>query len=315
MGNLVSVIVPVYNMEPYLDRCIQSILTQSYPYFEVLLIDDGSSDNSGAICDQYAARDSRVHVVHKENGGVSSARNVGIKEMQGDYFLFLDADDLLEKNTLRICVDAINQKTSDVVVFGRCEFRNNEIVHTEQYPEQIITDMSDMVRQILEDRHIFGGGYPNKMWRRSSFVTSGDIPLFSDELFYVEDMEWVVRMLLKSRQAQIIEPVLYFYDLRDDSVSHNPSVSEKRLIGYHDSLAHILDALVDTPKLYARFAEIRYSELINSIIDARLKQQKNVYQTLFLHMKGKKRNLLIGKTIPLKIKMRLLLIIIWQFLR
>ena len=105
MDNLVSVIVPVYNMELYLDRSIQSILDQSYRNFEVLLVDDGSTDNSGIICDNYAASDSRVRVIHKDNGGVSSARNVGIKEMRGDFFLFLDADDLLERHALHICVD------------------------------------------------------------------------------------------------------------------------------------------------------------------------------------------------------------------
>lgn len=314
MDNLVSVIVPVYNMEPYLDRSIQSILDQSYRHFEVLLIDDGSTDNSGTICDNYAASDSRVRVVHKNNGGVSSARNVGIRKMRGDFFLFLDADDLLEQNALRICVDAINQNNSDVVVFGRLEFQNGKTIRTEQYPEQIITDINSMVWQILEDRHIFGGGYPNKMWRRSSFAVFGDIPLFSEELFYVEDMEWVIRMLLKTEQVQIIEPILYFYDLRNDSVSHSTSALEKRLIGYHDSMALILDALVIAPELYTRFARIRYSELINSIIDARAKKQKTVYQALFMHLDGAKTILLIGTIIPLKIKLRLLLIILLRFL-
>ena len=102
--------------------------------------------------------------------------------------------------------------------------------------------------------------------------------------------------------------------MRNDSVSHSTSALEKRLIGYHDSMALILDALVIAPELYTRFARIRYSELINSIIDARAKKQKTVYQALFMHLDGAKTILLIGTIIPLKIKLRLLLIILLRFL-
>ena len=96
----ISVIVPVYNAEKYLHRCIDSILNQTFPDFELLLIDDGSKDQSGEICDEYAKKDSRVKVFHKENGGVSSARNVGIDNAVGEYICFCDSDDWVEKTWL-----------------------------------------------------------------------------------------------------------------------------------------------------------------------------------------------------------------------
>lgn len=96
MNNKISIIVPVYNAERYLPRCIESILIQSHTEFELLLIDDGSKDGSGKICDEYAKKDSRIQVIHKENGGVSSARNVGIDKAQGDWVAFIDADDYVE---------------------------------------------------------------------------------------------------------------------------------------------------------------------------------------------------------------------------
>lgn len=96
----ISVIVPVYNAEKYLIRCIDSILIQSFPNFELLLIDDGSKDSSGQICDEYATKDSRVRVFHKENGGVSSARNFGLDNANGNYICFIDADDWIESNYL-----------------------------------------------------------------------------------------------------------------------------------------------------------------------------------------------------------------------
>ena len=89
----ISVIVPVYNVEKYLHRCVDSILAQTFNDFELLLIDDGSKDKSGAICDEYAAKDSRVRVFHKENGGVSSARNLGLENAKGDWIIFIDSDD------------------------------------------------------------------------------------------------------------------------------------------------------------------------------------------------------------------------------
>ena len=108
MDILISIIVPVYKVEKYLRRCIDSILAQTYQNIEVLLIDDGSPDNSGEICDEYAERDSRVRVFHKPNGGVSSARNLGLKEAKGQYIGFVDADDRLAVVQLRNGGDAVN---------------------------------------------------------------------------------------------------------------------------------------------------------------------------------------------------------------
>lgn len=96
----VSIIVPVYKAESYLHRCVDSLLAQTFTEFEILLIDDGSPDNSGLICDEYASKDSRVRVFHKENGGVSSARNLGLDKANGEYILFIDSDDEISKDTL-----------------------------------------------------------------------------------------------------------------------------------------------------------------------------------------------------------------------
>lgn len=95
--SLVSIIVPCYKVEQYLPNCIESILCQSYTNWELILVDDGSPDNCGNICDDYAAKDNRIKVVHKKNGGLSSARNAGMKVMNGEYVTFLDSDDFLKK--------------------------------------------------------------------------------------------------------------------------------------------------------------------------------------------------------------------------
>ena len=111
----ISIIVPVYNSEKHLCRCIDSILTQTYANFELLLINDGSKDNSGIICDEYAAKDSRIKVVHKENGGVSSARNIGLENAAGEWITFVDSDDWLDKEFLEsIFID--NIESVDLVI-------------------------------------------------------------------------------------------------------------------------------------------------------------------------------------------------------
>ena len=115
MANIpkISVIIPVYNAEKYLYRCIDSVLAQTYQDFELLLIDDGSKDSSGAICDEYAAKDARVRVFHKENGGVSSARNVGLDHARGEWITFVDADDWISMDWLK---EMMTHSDSDLVI-------------------------------------------------------------------------------------------------------------------------------------------------------------------------------------------------------
>lgn len=112
---MISIIVPIYNAEQYLHRCIDSILAQSYTDFELLLIDDGSKDSSGAICDEYASRDTRVHVFHKENGGVSSARNLGLYNAKGEWITFIDSDDWVKSEFLEKLIDSGD---ADLIVGG-----------------------------------------------------------------------------------------------------------------------------------------------------------------------------------------------------
>lgn len=114
-GKLVSVIVPVFNVEEFLTECIDSILSQSYKNLEIILVDDGSKDSSGSICDKYAQTDSRIKVVHKENGGLSSARNAGIENATGEYIIFVDSDDVIETKAVENLLNAILRQGCPIV--------------------------------------------------------------------------------------------------------------------------------------------------------------------------------------------------------
>ena len=116
---LISVIVPVYKVEAFLPKCVNSILNQTYKNLEILLVDDGSPDGSGALCDAYARQDSRVRVIHKKNGGLSDARNAGIEAAAGDYLAFVDSDDWLEPDTYEVMLSAAERHHTQLVCAGR----------------------------------------------------------------------------------------------------------------------------------------------------------------------------------------------------
>ena len=125
---LISVIVPVYNVEKYLNQCVDSILNQTYKNFELILVDDGSPDNCPAICDEYAKLDARVKVIHKENGGSSSAREVGLSNSLGSYFMFVDGDDWIDAETLFVTVNKAKETNADCVMFSYVkEYERNSI--------------------------------------------------------------------------------------------------------------------------------------------------------------------------------------------
>lgn len=120
----ISVIIPVYNVESYLAECIESVLCQTYKDYEIILVDDGSTDSSGEICDRYASQDSRIRVIHKENGGLSDARNCGLKEVSGEYTLFLDSDDFLAETALGDTVSIMEKEKCDFVFFDALSFND-----------------------------------------------------------------------------------------------------------------------------------------------------------------------------------------------
>ena len=119
----ISIVVPVYNVERYLPRCIESILRQTYTNFELILVDDGTPDRSGIICDRYAERDSRIRVIHKENGGVSTARNTGIDAAKGEWITFVDSDDWVSDEYLKTLTTHLHNNSYDLVI-GGFEFRH-----------------------------------------------------------------------------------------------------------------------------------------------------------------------------------------------
>lgn len=217
----ISVIVPVYNVEQYLHRCIDSILAQTFTDFEVLLIDDGSTDNSGKICDEYAKKDKRIRVFHKKNGGVSAARNCGIDFSKGELIYFVDSDDWLKQNCLQNIIT--NIVDVDFLVFSYTWIFYDGSTRTVTPKEMKIEGIDKIEDFILHIRHnntkenMFG--YPwNKVFKRE-IVKHYNIK-FEEGLHYCEDEIFVLSYCLKIKKAKSISTALYCHWLRNDSLSY-----------------------------------------------------------------------------------------------
>lgn len=208
----VSVIVAIYNAEDYLKRCIDSLLVQTLTEFEVLLINDGSTDNSKTICDNYAIIDNRIRVFHKENGGVSSARNLGIEEAFGEYTIHLDSDDYTEPEMLEKMYNYAIETNCDIVIADFFVETNDKQIIKKQLVNDF--DNTKIIKQILEgDLH---GSVWNKLIR-TSFYKSLNIK-FESSLSYCEDMLFNIECLMNNPKVGKIDEPFVHYIQREDSL-------------------------------------------------------------------------------------------------
>ncbi len=278
-SGLVSIIVPVYNVEIHLKHCIESILNQTYQNWELLLVNDGSNDNSYEICCKYAKSDSRIQTFTQNNSGVSTARNVGIQHASGDYMTFVDADDYLQMNAVEIALRYLVEAEADVVTYGwyrRDE--NGKLLEKEAENNEILDAPESILYRMLEHFNSCGGGYPwNKLWKTSSAASTC---LFDPKLYYFEDLEWCVRMILRTKKLVICPECLYNYSILPVSVTNSIKARERREIGYHQSMTVILEDLQNHPNLASWVAKSYYLEIINGILFA----MKNRFSDLYAYL-------------------------------
>lgn len=225
MKPLVSIIVPVYNVEKYIDSCIISIITQTYENLQVILVDDGTPDNSGKICDEYAKKDERISVIHKENGGQSSGRNAGLDIANGDYIMFVDSDDYIACNAVEILVRAIIKYDADFVQFNMVHTANMEYSKkhiAEEYNIELLEDLEQMYWKMFKT---VGAGESacTKLYKNSMF----DELRFKEGIIY-EDVYFNLIMLQKVRRALYIDIGPYYYVIRPNSTITS-SFSKKKL--------------------------------------------------------------------------------------
>ena len=277
---LFSVIIPIYNVEPYLDRCVQSVLDQTFADFEAILVDDGSKDNCPRICDAYAEKDPRIKVIHKPNGGLVSARNAGLRAAKGDYICYVDGDDWAKPNMLQFIHDKLKESPVplDIVVFAADNVYTDHISHTVNAVEEGYYSQERMRREIypyllVDRRKAFKAGEVihahtwDKAIKRelhlAHYCEDERIRMFTDVAFVYE-------CLLYAKQVYICNESLYMYNKTNEtSITAGKrnylrenfyilvSYLQKRLRGYSPDVDRQLNDYPVTLIIRAAFVELQ----------------------------------------------------------
>lgn len=221
---MISIIVPVYMVEKYLEPCIESILTQSFSDFELLLIDDGSKDRCPMICDKYARKDWRIKVVHQDNQGLSAARNTGIDLAKGDYITFIDSDDVVTKDHLKILYTLLRTNNADISMSGYRPFEGDMFKEEGPFKSYVVANrdsMCDFIYKIPNSYKVAWVSSWGKLYKSSLFA---EIRFPINRLH--EDQFTTYRLYLKSKRNVYTTYPTYGYRQRKDSIMHSRNVKE-----------------------------------------------------------------------------------------
>ncbi len=218
MQELITVIIPVYKVENYINKCIDSVLDQSYERLEIILVDDGSPDNCGRICDEYAKKDDRIRVIHKENGGLSSARNAALDVMKGQWVMCVDSDDYVHRDIVKRLYEAAIRNNADISVCSHYQEKGDSLSVTERLSdnEQVYGNL-EALRKLVEDDEIKNYAW-GKLYRAELF----DGVRYPDGRNY-EDIATTYYLFDRAKKVVKIPYYLYYYLIRDDSISFNKS--------------------------------------------------------------------------------------------
>lgn len=237
MNGMISVIVPVYNVEPYLAQAVDSILSQDYEDLEVLLIDDGSRDASGDICDEYAARDQRVKVIHQKNGGAAAAKNAGLRAAAGEYLSFVDSDDYLEPGSYRYMAELLESTGADVV---QCAFRNVYRSRKEDFvlhPGRTEVDAKSYLKRFPSDWTC--ALLWNKLYRRTLYQD-----IFFEEGHRIDDEYFTYKGILNAKTVIVDDRIVYNYRRRGSSAMNAEKAREQRMFDRVDFMRKRRDEIV-----------------------------------------------------------------------
>lgn len=259
MNELVSVIVPVYNVEQYLNKCVDSIINQTYGNIEIILVDDGSADNSGKICDKYSLNDKRVKVIHKSNGGLSDARNRGIDISRGKYLAFIDSDDWIEPDMIEKMYNNAIENNADISICQYEIVRSREATIDNNPGKTIVYEGTDAILAMYKEA-VFASHACNKLYKRELFA---GIRYPVGKLY--EDQFTTYKLIWNSKRIVYTEKKYYYYYMRNDSIV-NKRFDERDL--------HVLHATEGV----AEFFKVRFKEVVPYIYYAWI----NNYITMFI---------------------------------
>ena len=274
---LVSVIVPVYNVEEYLGRCVDSILAQTYPNLEIILVDDGAKDFSGRICDEYAQKDPRVRVIHKENGGLSSARNAGIDAARGGWLEFVDSDDWIEPDAVESLLSMALAYQVELVLGGRWD------VSAKTGEKKI--GLCPRKREVISGEELVG-----RIFRWDNCDSSACDKLFSRRLFrevrfpegvICEDVPIMYKIVLDAGRVALLDKPIYNYYHRSGSITYT-GISEKNFHFSRHTEAILSYIKQHYPKLEREARYLRVRSLVHGVqsVDLAKKEDRDTFRDL-----------------------------------
>lgn len=268
---LISIIIPVYNVEKYLCQCIDSVLLQTYTNIEIIMINDGSTDSSGDICDNYSKKDARITVIHKENGGVSSARNIGIEHAQGKYILFIDADDFIDVDYIEAMYCAVTKNNADIVcgnftvvdesgipIVGHSRSADGVAPNVKQ--SRLITEFSDCLKDITEKKEYYWSHVIASLIKTDIVKQCRFLPLK-----YYEDGLFLFDIFCTHPQVYLSEYAGYYYTIRKSSVTQ--AVKKFTLQSREDYVKLCFHEFTQLKKINSKFADDYLSLYAESIHD------------------------------------------------
>lgn len=317
---LISVIVPVYNVEDYLDKCISSIITQSYDNFELILIDDGSTDKSGEICDSFSLKDNRIKVIHKVNGGVSSARNYGLEQAHGEYVCFVDSDDYVLNDYL---INFINYADEDVdFVLSGYMLINSSSRYISSVSKSKCIGKVDLLLSNFSRLYCCYAPY-GKLFKRS-IITKHKL-LFDPAIYYGEDRLFVFEYLSYVNQVAIIPCVDYCYCRRVGSLVSKTYQFEQEYYAYRQAINTVENFLNKQKLKNARHISLIYSlvadfanRVLNTIYsskDSTYRERMSLLENVDISLIGKYAHPVNMKEIFIKYLLLFKLVKVHDFLR
>ena len=251
---LISIIVPIYNVEKYIEKCIDSIINQTYKYLQIILVDDGSTDNSGMICDIMAEKDARIVVLHKENGGLVSARKAGLKIANGQYIGFIDGDDYIEPNMYESLINALEESGADIIHSGYYSL-NGSCINFKDDCLDVTGNRNELLSNILLDRGITPSIW-SKVFKRDVILQSYN--QVDNASNYGEDMICLVASLFVAKRIKFLDKAFYFYRIRNDSMTH---------IVDHNALHKELQLYSNLQSVFQRYGVVeKYNEIMNQFL-------------------------------------------------
>ena len=270
MKKKVSIIIPIYNVEKYLKKCVDSVLQQTYKNLEIILVDDGSPDKCGKICDTYEKEDNRIKVIHKINGGLSDARNKGIEYATGDYYFFLDSDDFLACDAIEYLVDLVETTNSDIGAFSIYYY--NFLTHKKERAENVDKDYilemnkEQALFQMINTKINFGWKACNKLYKSELFK---NVRFPFGKLY--EDVGTTYKLILNANKIVYSSIPKYYYVNNDQSITRTYLFNEKELarIEMAEQMCTEIDLKINNKKLSKKlnyFKCTQYLAVINIMI-------------------------------------------------